>query len=290
MFENTSKVLYISLHRYDYGDFFPKSLDGDFKAIGTGRGKGFNVNIPWNKSKMGDIEYITAFQRIIMPIAYEYNPELVLVSAGFDAAIGDPIGHYNVTPEAFGYFTHWLSTLANGKIILCLEGGYNVNTISHAMAMCTKALLGDPLPILQIYNQKPNASCIETIQKVLQVQEKYWKSLKFNKKLPETMSDSSVEQITIGFEKLQCEDSPSDSTKVEEENNSQNAPVSDEPQPGPSTSTPSEIMGQKMSLLEFLTNQEGYAIYPRKTCPHLSELNSELAPNCKYSTVNQFPM
>lgn len=229
---------------------------------------------------MGDVEYITAFQRIIMPIAYEFNPELVLVSAGFDAAIGDPIGHYNVTPEAYGYFTHWLSTLANGKIILCLEGGYNVNSISHAMAMCTKALLGDPLPILQLHNNKPNASCIETIQKVLQVQEKYWKSLKFNKKLPESMSDSSVEQITVGFEQLQCQDSPNDSTKKDESKTNRSSAL-DEPQPGPSRSMPTTNMEQKLSLLEFLTNQEGYAIYPRRTCPHLALLDTDKAPSCK---------
>lgn len=49
MFESSSKVLYISLHRYDYGDFFPKTTDGDAKVIGCGRGKGYTVNIPWNK-------------------------------------------------------------------------------------------------------------------------------------------------------------------------------------------------------------------------------------------------
>lgn len=132
---------------------------------------------------MGDVDYITAFQRIIMPIAYEFNPELVLVSAGFDAAINDPIGGYCITPEAYGYFTHWLSALANGRIVLCLEGGYNVNSVSHSMAMCVKALLGDPLPQLKD-TKRPSASCVETIQKVLAVQENYWQSLKFNKKLP----------------------------------------------------------------------------------------------------------
>lgn len=49
MFESTSKVMYISLHRHDYGDFFPKSKDGDAEKIGVGRGKGYTINIPWNK-------------------------------------------------------------------------------------------------------------------------------------------------------------------------------------------------------------------------------------------------
>lgn len=49
IFESTSKVLYISLHRYDHGDFFPRSKDGEASKVGCGRGKGYNVNIPWNK-------------------------------------------------------------------------------------------------------------------------------------------------------------------------------------------------------------------------------------------------
>lgn len=81
------------------------------------------------------MEYALAFQLIIMPIAYEFNPELVLVSAGFDPAIGDPLGGCKVTPEAYGVFTYWLSSLAAGRIILCLEGGYNVNSVAYAMTM-----------------------------------------------------------------------------------------------------------------------------------------------------------
>lgn len=184
IFEKDPNVLYISLHRYDFGAFFPRSKDADYDVVGEGLGEGFNVNIPWNKRTMGDAEYTTAFQHIILPIAYEFNPELVIVSAGFDAAIGDPLGKYKVTPEAYGYFTHWLSSLANGRIIVCLEGGYNVNSISYSMTMCAKALLGDPLPQLQPFTRNSiNSSCIETLQNVARVQKKYWKSLKFNKKL-----------------------------------------------------------------------------------------------------------
>lgn len=165
---------------------------------------------------MGDVEYAMAFQQIIMPIAYEYNPELVLVSAGFDAAIGDPLGGCKVTPEAYGHFTHWLLSLANGRIVICLEGGYNVNSISHAMAMCTKALLGDPLPSIMPQTFRINASCIETIQNVLSVQQKYWKSLRFNKKLPsfgvlsekssplDEMMSKTFESMEISSSKDEC--------------------------------------------------------------------------------------
>lgn len=58
MFESNKKVLYISLHRYDYGEFFPKSDDANFDKVGEGRGEGFNVNIPWNKVRLETVTSI----------------------------------------------------------------------------------------------------------------------------------------------------------------------------------------------------------------------------------------
>ncbi|XP_015110573.1 histone deacetylase 6 [Diachasma alloeum] len=181
--EEDPKILYMSVHRYDNGAFFPASKDANYDVVGTGRGKGFNVNIPWNRRKMGDPEYVAAFQQIILPIAYQFNPELVLISAGFDACVGDPLGHYTVSPEAYGLFTHWLSPLANGRLILALEGGYNVNSISHAMTMCTKALLNDPLPPLRPLTA-PCSSAITSIKNVLKTQKTFWPNLVFQAALP----------------------------------------------------------------------------------------------------------
>ena len=90
-----------------------------------------NVNIPWVVENVGDADYIYAFQKVVMPIAYEFNPQLVLgmsfvdpsyiVSAGFDAAAGDPIGGCQVTPAGYAHMTHMLMPLAEGKIVLILE-------------------------------------------------------------------------------------------------------------------------------------------------------------------------
>jgi histone deacetylase 6 len=79
------------LHRYDDGNFYPVGADSNYNCVGEGKGKGFSVNIPWNQSNAGDAEYVAAFLKIVMPIAYEFSPDLVLVSAGFDAAVGDPL-------------------------------------------------------------------------------------------------------------------------------------------------------------------------------------------------------
>ncbi|KAK9306620.1 hypothetical protein QLX08_002802 [Tetragonisca angustula] len=183
IFEEDSKVLYISVHRYDNGSFFPNSKRANYSYVGSQSGEGFTVNVPWNKKGMGDAEYIAAFQQIVMPIAYQFNPELILVSAGFDACIGDPLGGCFVTPEMYGHLTHWLSSLANGRVILSLEGGYNTNSIAHAMAICTKSLLGDPLPMLE-NGHIPCISAIHTINNVIKTQKQYWPNLAFNLSLP----------------------------------------------------------------------------------------------------------
>nr|XP_046470327.1 histone deacetylase 6 isoform X2 [Neodiprion pinetum] len=181
--ETDPQILYASIHRYDNAGFFPNSKRANYTVTGTGPGEGYNVNIPWNKKGMGDPEYIASFQQVIMPIAYQFNPELILVSAGFDACIGDPLGGCNVSPEVYGHLTHSLSSLANGRVILSLEGGYNVSSISYASLMCTKALLGDPLVMIDL-QQPPCSSAINSINNVLRTHKQYWPNLMFQKSLP----------------------------------------------------------------------------------------------------------
>lgn len=88
-----------------------------------------------------------------------------------------------MTPELYGHLTHWLSSLANGRVILSLEGGYNINSITHAMTMCTKSLLGDPLPMLE-HKSTPCTSAINSINNVLKTHRRYWHNLKFSMSLP----------------------------------------------------------------------------------------------------------
>ena len=211
MFYEDSKVLYISLHRYDHGTFFPSSDDADYGKIGEGAGEGFNINIPWNKRKMGDSEYFLAFQNIVLPVGYEFQPELVLVSAGFDAAEGDPLGGYKVTPAMYGLMTHQLACLAQGRLVLALEGGYNLSSISACATQCAQALLGDPLPPVEI--TKPRDSALETIRNVVRVQRPHWKCLATlaDKTLPETLETGirdDVESLVTGLGDLNITQSP----------------------------------------------------------------------------------
>ena len=113
-----------------------------------------------------------AFQRVIMPIACEFNPDLVIVSAGFDAALGDELGGCFVTPACYAHMTHALMSLAKGKVAVCLEGGYNLESISRSALAVTRTLMGEPPDRLDVDPVSEIAA--EDVQKVMQRQSRYW--------------------------------------------------------------------------------------------------------------------
>lgn len=188
LFEDDDSILYISLHRYDNGVFFPSSEDAAPNRVGVSKGAGFNVNVAWSGGRMGDSDYLAAFHHIVMPIASEFKPGLILVSAGFDAARGDPLGGYQVTPEGYAHLTHLLMSLAGGRVLLILEGGYNLSSISDSMAMCTSMLLGDPPPSLVTPLPPPHHCAVATINEVIRHHAPYWTSLRIN--IPEPVRAS----------------------------------------------------------------------------------------------------
>ncbi|KAI5615842.1 histone deacetylase 7, partial [Silurus asotus] len=145
IFYSDPTVLYISLHRFDNGNFFPGS--GGPEEVGSGAGEGFNVNVAFTGGldpPMGDAEYLAAFRTVVMPIAQDFSPDMVLVSAGFDAAEGHsaPLGGYRVSAKCFGFLTQQLMKLAGGRVVLALEGGHDLTAICDASESCVSALLG----------------------------------------------------------------------------------------------------------------------------------------------------
>ncbi|XP_053469247.1 histone deacetylase 5 isoform X5 [Ictalurus furcatus] len=191
-FYNDPNVLYISLHRYDDGNFFPGS--GAPEEVGVGPGVGFNVNIAWTGGvdpPMGDVEYLTAFRTVVMPIANEFSPDVVLVSAGFDAVEGhqSPLGGYNVTAKCFGHLTKQLMKLAGGRVVLVLEGGHDLTAICDASESCVAALLGDELdPLPQsVLQQKPCPKASASLERIIEIQSKHWSSVQ---RLAPTVSQS----------------------------------------------------------------------------------------------------
>lgn len=183
IFYDDPHVLYISLHRHDDGNFFPGT--GDPQEVGIDDGTGFNINIAWSGAlnpPMGDAEYVAAFRTIVMPIARDFDPEIVLVAAGFDAAAGHPppLGGYQISPACFAYMTKQLMTLAKGKVVLALEGGYDLPSICDCSQECVAALLGDectPLREEEVTRQ-PCAAAVQLLQKTAAIQAPHWPCIK----------------------------------------------------------------------------------------------------------------
>ncbi|VDI82210.1 histone deacetylase 6 [Mytilus galloprovincialis] len=182
LFYDDTSVLYISLHRFDKGSFYPYGGEGYHKCVGGNSAQGYNVNIAWNDEPKGDADYVAAFQNVILPLCYEFSPDLVLVAAGFDGAKGDNLGNYRLSPELFGHMTSMLKGLAHGKLILALEGGYNLDMTSESMAYCISTLLGDPLPSLS--SMIPSQSAVTSICDTIDIQSEFWKSLQYRVDLP----------------------------------------------------------------------------------------------------------
>uniref|UniRef100_A0A673HWJ3 Histone deacetylase domain-containing protein n=1 Tax=Sinocyclocheilus rhinocerous TaxID=307959 RepID=A0A673HWJ3_9TELE len=164
-FEEDPSVLYFSWHRYENQTFWPNLPESDYTSVGKGKGCGFNINLPWNKVGMTNSDYLAAFFHVLLPVAYEFDPELVLVSAGFDSAIGDPEGEMCAIPEIFAHLTQLLMPLAAGKMCVVLEGGYNLTSLAQSVCQTVQTLLGDPAPRLSGLTAACE-SALESIQNV----------------------------------------------------------------------------------------------------------------------------
>lgn len=174
-FYDDPNVLYISLHVHRNGTFYPMKPYGNHTYCGKDNGEGKNINIPWLRTGMGDADYLYAFQQIVMPIAMEFDPDLVIISAGFDAAAGDELGECFVTPAGYSHMTYMLMQLAKGKVVACLEGGYNLRAIAKSALGVTKTLMGEPPE--RLGELQPSASAVSTVQTVIRTQAKYWKCM-----------------------------------------------------------------------------------------------------------------
>ncbi|XP_068964288.1 histone deacetylase 6 isoform X2 [Petaurus breviceps papuanus] len=293
MFEKDPSVLYVSLHRYDHGSFFPMAEDGASSFVGQGQGEGFNVNVAWNGPRLGDPDYLTAMHHVVMPIAYEFNPELVLVSAGFDAAQGDPLGGCLVSPEGYAHMTHLLTGLAGGRIALVLEGGYNLTSISESMAACTRTLLGDPPPLLP-WLRPPLPGAFLSLAKVAQIHQRYWQSLRLPVEMEvegrETQLEQAEKESTLGqkFPEESLPEALATGLKLEERPPSpvlqetlglESLRLEDPEEPGllgeaaggGGPATPSLLMIGDQFDAEGATF---YAVTPLSWCPHLVTVRS----------------
>jgi acetoin utilization deacetylase AcuC-like enzyme len=168
-FEEDPDVLYFSTHQFP---FYPGT--GAIEEVGRGAARGRTVNVPW-PAGMGDAEYLAAFDRVLLPIARAFQPELVLVSCGFDAAAGDLLGGMRLTPNGYAAMTERVASLARGRVVLALEGGYNLDAIAAAAAACTRVLLGER--VAEPDAGQPNAVAERVIRQTLDAHRPYWPGL-----------------------------------------------------------------------------------------------------------------
>lgn len=150
VFYNDDTVLYISIHRFDMGKFFP-GPKGKLEMIGECKGKGYNIQFPFNmpqKNKddadenqnvIGDMDYIFVCENFLFPIIREFGPDMIIISAGFDSAKGDPLGEIAVTPVGYAWMTQGLRNIQS-CIAVVLEGGYSLEALEVSSEAVIKVL------------------------------------------------------------------------------------------------------------------------------------------------------
>lgn len=143
-FETRRDVLFCSLHQYP---FYPGTGASD--EIGVGAGEGYTVNVALPPG-CEDADYVAAFDDVVLPIADVFEPQLVLVSAGFDAHRRDPLAGMQLGEDAFASMAAMTSDLAarhaGGRVVLFLEGGYDLDALKGSVRACVDALSGATRP------------------------------------------------------------------------------------------------------------------------------------------------
>lgn len=170
MFYDDDTVLFISMHQ---SPFYPGT--GRITDTGAGKGRGYTINIPLSAGH-GDSNYAEVFEQVVWPAARRFHPELILVSAGFDAHWTDPLAQMRLSLTGYAHMTRELIKMAGklcgGKIVFVMEGGYHLDALSHGVRNIVHALLGDetisdPLGPPQDRRQEPDAGpLIEQLRKI----------------------------------------------------------------------------------------------------------------------------
>ena len=142
-FYDDPTVMYFSTHQWG---IYPGT--GHWSETGGAEAEGSTVNVPLPPG-VGDIGYARVFDELLVPLAQRFDPELILVSAGYDTHWSDPLGSMTVTVAGYGMMTNKLVALANqlprahGRIAFTLEGGYNLDAIAYGVLATLGAMLGD---------------------------------------------------------------------------------------------------------------------------------------------------
>jgi acetoin utilization deacetylase AcuC-like enzyme len=169
-FENRKDILYFSAHQFPY---YPGS--GYWDEVGRAEGEGYTVNVPLRPGKR-DEDYLYIFRKILVPIASVFEPEFILVSAGFDNCIGDPLGGMMVSSRGFGAMAEELLSLAEkysrNRILFTLEGGYSLEGLREGIKQVLYQMSGEgEKPGIE---PKASSHLDKELAPVFETHKKYW--------------------------------------------------------------------------------------------------------------------
>lgn len=174
-FAEDPQVLYFSTHQQGA---FPGT--GWVSFTGKGAGEGYNVNVPLARGT-GDAGFYYLFTQLFEPVARQFNPELIMISAGFDAHHADPLGGLELTVKGYNQIADIVKRVAQdtcgGKTVMALEGGYNLGTIGYAAAAMLN-VFGDFGSKIDEPGMLPRGAVLPqmriTIDEAIKVQSRYW--------------------------------------------------------------------------------------------------------------------
>ncbi|XP_065902653.1 histone deacetylase 6-like [Dysidea avara] len=223
-------------------------------------------------------------------------PSLTGSSAcGLDAARGDPLGRYNITPEGYAHMTHQLCGLAEGRMVVALESGYNLTSISQSMIAICSVLLGHTPPRLK-GGLIPNDKALQCISSTAGALAPYWKCLRhhldgdatpiagggpISVKQPEPLPQANAEQSkpqAIAEQPQASTEQPLPQATAEQSKPQDDAEPqagSDQPLPQASAKQPStrkDDVSELPEQLELSGHTRVFAVQPLSTCPHLEEV------------------
>jgi acetoin utilization deacetylase AcuC-like enzyme len=144
IFYDSPQVLFFSSHQFPY---YPGS--GDLREVGAGAGKGYTINVPL-PAGVGDHGFACVYGELLTAVAERFRPDLILVSAGYDAHWDDPLAGLRLSLGGYWRLAQTVVALADrlcgGRLVVTLEGGYNLEVLSRGVADTCRALLGDAAP------------------------------------------------------------------------------------------------------------------------------------------------
>lgn len=165
IFYGNPAVLYFSVHQSPH---FPHT--GKAEDVGTCEGEGFNVNVPLPPGS-ADADFLEAFRRVLVPIADAFRPDQVIVSAGYDAAEGDPLGDMRMTPAGFQKLAFTVKDLGKARgVAALLEGGYSP-LLPECISASILGFLGEDVEI----SPETTAAAMTNIGEAVRVQKQYWR-------------------------------------------------------------------------------------------------------------------